>query len=221
MLRPVILAGLYFLFLAAILLGSAGRVDWPMAWAYLGVYLAFIIVAFLAVDPELIQERSHMKAGVKRWDVLLASLSFVWFSPLTLLVAGLDAGRFKWSPSFPAAVQPSALVVFAAGTAFACWAEVTNKFFSTFVRIQTERGHRVVIDGPYAHVRHPGYAGTISASVALPLALGSLWALIPAFVGSWLLAVRTLFEDKTLMEDLSGYREYASRVRWRLLPGVW
>lgn len=221
MLKPVILAGLYFLFLAAVLLGSAGRIDWPMAWAFLGAYLAIIIIAFFVVDPELIQERSHVGPGVKRSDVLLASLSFVWFFPLTLLAAGLDAGRFEWSPAFPAAVQPLALVVFVLGTAFSLWAEATNRFFSTFVRIQTERGHCVVVDGPYAHVRHPGYAGQILASIALALLLGSLWALIPAVVGSCLLAVRTLFEDRTLMEELSGYREYASRVRWRLIPGIW
>jgi len=221
MLRPVILAGLYFFFLAAILFGSAGHVDWPMAWALLAVYLAFIIIAFFVVEPDLIQERSHIRAGVKRWDLVLASLSFVWFSPVTLLVAGLDAERFEWSPSFPAAVQLLALAVFVLGTAIGCWAEATNKFFSTFVRIQTERGHCVIIDGPYAHVRHPGYAGTIFASIALPLLLGSLWALVPAFVGSCLLALRTLLEDRTLMEELGGYTEYASRVRWRLLPGMW
>lgn len=220
-LRPVALAGVYYLFLAGILLGSAGRVDWPMAWAYLGVYLAIIIIAFFVVDPELIRERSGMKPGVKRSDLVLASVSFLWFSPLTLLVAGLDAGRFGWSPSFPAAGQALALAAFALGTAFSLWAEATNRFFSTFVRIQTERGHRVVTGGPYAYVRHPGYAGQVLASLALALALGSLWALIPAFVGSCLLAVRTLFEDRTLMEELSGYREYASRVRWRLLPRVW
>jgi protein-S-isoprenylcysteine O-methyltransferase Ste14 len=221
MLRPAIIAGLYFFLLAAILLGSAGHIRWPMAWAFLAVYLAVIIIAFFVVDPQLIKERSRMGPGVKRLDVFLASLSFLWFFPLTLLVAGLDAGRFGWSPSFPAAVPPLALVVFALATAFSLWAEATNRFFSTFVRIQTERGHRVVADGPYARVRHPGYAGQILASIALALALGSLWALIPAFVGSCLLAVRTLFEDRTLMEELSGYREYASRVRWRLLPGIW
>jgi protein-S-isoprenylcysteine O-methyltransferase Ste14 len=221
MLRAVVMAAAYFLFLAAVLLAPARRLDWSMAWAFLSVYLAVIVVAFFVVDPDLIRERSRMGPGVKRCDVALASVSFVCFFPLTLLVAGLDAGRFEWSPPFPVAAQPLALAVFALATAFSLWAEATNRFFSTFVRIQTDRGHRVVTDGPYAYVRHPGYAGQVMASLALALALGSLLALVPAFVGSCLLAVRTLFEDRTLMDELDGYREYASRVRSRLLPGVW
>lgn len=221
MLRAVIQAGSLLFFLAAILFGSAGRIDYPMAWAFLCVYLAFIVMAFLLLDPELIRERGHVEAGVRRWDVVLASLSFVWLFPLTLLVAGLDAGRFGWSPPFPVTVQLYALGVFILGHALAFWAMVTNKFFSTFVRIQTERGHCVVSDGPYAYVRHPGYAGTILSSIALPISLGSLWALIPAFVGACLFVVRTFREDRTLSEELDGYREYSSRVRWRLIPGIW
>ncbi|MFQ5824525.1 MAG: methyltransferase family protein [bacterium] len=118
-------------------------------------------------------------------------------------------------------MQVSALVVFVFGHAIAFWAMVANKFFSTFVRIQTERGHHVVTDGPYAWVRHPGYTGTILSAIALPISLGALWALIPAFIGACLFVVRTLREDRTLTDELNGYREYTSRVRWRLVPGLW
>jgi protein-S-isoprenylcysteine O-methyltransferase Ste14 len=221
MLRPVILAGLFFVFLAVVLFGSAGGIDWPMGWAFLGAYLAFMVMGFLLFDPELIRERSHIGMGAKGWDVALASFSFIWLFPLTLIVAGLDVGRFGWSPPVPPVLEILALVVFVIATAFAFWAVRTNRFFSTFVRIQEERGHHVITDGPYAYVRHPGYAGVILATLALPLALGSLWALVPAGIGASLFALRALLEDRTLEEELPGYREYAGRVRWLLLPGVW
>lgn len=221
MLRPIGFAGLFFVFLVVVLFGSAGRIDWLMGWAFLGAYVAFMVMGFLLFDPELIRERSHIGAGAKRWDVALASFSFIWLFPLALIVAGLDAGRFGWSPPLPAVLEILALVVFVIATAFAFWAVRTNRFFSTFVRIQEERGHHVVTEGPYAYIRHPGYAGAILATLALPLLLGSFWALIPASIGSSLLVLRTFLEDRTLKEELSGYREYADRVRWLLLPGIW
>ena len=98
---------------------------------------------------------------------------------------------------------------------------IVNKFFVKFVRIQAERGHYVVTDGPYAYIRHPGYAGTVLAFIVLPIALSSLWALIPALVGGSLLVIRTFLEDRFLQKEFDGYREYASSVRWRLLPGIW
>ncbi|UCE85875.1 MAG: isoprenylcysteine carboxylmethyltransferase family protein [Deltaproteobacteria bacterium] len=206
--------------LAGILLGAAGRLDWPMAWAFLGVYVGFAVLAFVALDPALIRERSRPGAPSERWDIRLASVAFTFFLPLTLLVAGLDVGRFGWSPPLPSWVEIGALGLFTGGYAFAFWAMRVNRFFSTFVRIQTERGHRVVSEGPYACVRHPGYAGAILAALALPVALGSLLALLPASVGAALFALRTLREDRMLQARLDGYRAYARRVRWRLLPGV-
>lgn len=220
-LREASLAGIFVAFLAGALLGSAGRVDWPMAWAYLAVYLAFTVGAFFILDPELIRERGSAESGIERRDAALASFAFFWLYPLPLIVAGLDAGRYGWSPDLPLAAQVAALAVFALALGFAFWAMMVNRFFSTFVRIQSERGHHVVSGGPYAYVRHPGYTGTILSTVVLPIALGSLWALIPAFVGGFLFAVRTQLEDRTLQEELTGYREYAASVRWRLLPGLW
>ena len=205
--RGSVLTSLYLVSLAAILFVSAGRIDWPMGWACLGVYIVISVTDLILVDRGL----------VKKLDVVLASLSFLFFFPVTLLVAGLDAGRYGWSPSPGIAVQLTTLAVFALGNAIGCWAMVRNKFFSTFVRIQIDRSHKVVTDGHYMYVRHPGYAGMILGSVALPLALRSLWALIPAFVGACGLVIRTAFEDGVLLQELSGYREYASRVRYRLI----
>jgi len=89
------------------------------------------------------------------------------------------------------------------------------------VRIQDERGQVVVTTGPYNYVRHPMYVGTITAMICIPMVLGSFWALIPAIMIDILFVVRTAMEDSTLMEELPGYRGYAARVRYRLLPGIW
>ena len=114
-----------------------------------------------------------------------------------------------------------ALLAFALGLAFAVWAMLANKFFTKFVKIQTDRKHTVITNGPYAYVRHPGYAGSTLAFISLPVALGSLLALLPAFAGLSLWIVRTYLEDRTLHKELDGYSQYASRVRWRLIPGIW
>ncbi len=221
MLRAVIQVSLFYLSIAAILFGAAGHLNWPMAWAFLGIHLMLVVVTMVLADPGLIEERTHVRPGIKRWDRILAGVLILLLVPVTLLVAGLDVERFRWSPPLPMALQVLALVVFAAGTGFGCWAMVCNKFFATFVRIQTDRGHYVVTNGPYRYVRHPGYAGAIVAALASPVALGSLYALGPAFLGAGLLVVRACLEDGTLRAELSGYAQYASRVRWRLLPGLW
>jgi protein-S-isoprenylcysteine O-methyltransferase Ste14 len=140
---------------------------------------------------------------------------------MTLLVAGLDVGRYGWSPPIPSTAQVVALAAFALGNAIGSWAMVRNKYFSTFLRIQSDRGQEVITDGPYRYVRHPEYAGTILASIALPISLGSLWALIPASLGACGFVIRTIYEDKVLMKELGKYREYAQVVPFRLLPGIW
>lgn len=221
MIRGIVLVIIYLASLVAILFVSAGRVDWPMGWASLSIYILISIINFMLADPTLITERAQMRTGVNIRDMVLASLSFLFFFPLTLLVAGLDIGRYTWSPPIPLAVQVIALVVFAFGNTIGSWAMVRNKYFSTFLRIQKDRDHKVITGGPYQWVRHPGYAGVILASIALPISLGSLWALVPALVGACGFVVRTFFEDNTLMEELGGYREYAQSVQFRLLPGIW
>lgn len=221
MVRGFVIVIIYLASLVAILFVSAGHVDWPMGWASLGTYTLISITNFMLADPTLVTERAQMRTGINMRDIIIASLSFLFFLPLTLLVAGLDAGRCGWSPPIPLATQVIALAVFTVGNAIGSWAMVRNKFFSTFLRIQKDRDHKVITDGPYQWVRHPGYAGVILASIALPISLGSLWALVPAFVGACGFVIRTFFEDRTLVEELSGYREYAQSVQFRLLPGVW
>ena len=129
--------------------------------------------------------------------------------------------RFGWTGTVPVALHLGGLLVNMLGYALFLWAMVSNAFFAEGVRIQDERAHRVATDGPYRYVRHPGYAGAIVAGLATPFLLGSLWALIPAALSAGLYVVRTGLEDRTLMQELPGYIEYAERTRFRLFPGVW
>jgi protein-S-isoprenylcysteine O-methyltransferase Ste14 len=138
----------------------------------------------------------------------------------TLIVAALDDGRFHWLP-LPWWVCVLGYALLIIGMLGVTWAESVNKFFERTVRIQTDRGHHVIDSGPYAIVRHPGYVFISILLVSTPLALGSLWALIPAVLACLVLIVRTVLEDRTLREELAGYEKYAQRVRYRLIPGVW
>jgi protein-S-isoprenylcysteine O-methyltransferase Ste14 len=135
-------------------------------------------------------------------------------------VAALDDGRYHWFP-VPWWVCGIGYVLLIAGMVGLTWAESVNKFFEPTVRIQTDRGHTVIDFGPYAIVRHPGYVSAFLVFIGIPLSLGSLLALIPAVMACLLLIVRTIWEDQTLRDELTGYREYAQRVRYRLIRGVW
>jgi len=136
------------------------------------------------------------------------------------VVAGLDV-RFGWKPELTLAVQIAALAAGLLGVALIVWAMAANRYAAVYARIQKERGHAVATTGPYRFVRHPFYVGTITFSLAIPLALGSPWALIPGGLAALLFIVKTAAEDRMLREGLEGYREYAERVRYRLLPRVW
>jgi protein-S-isoprenylcysteine O-methyltransferase Ste14 len=222
MLRGFIILFLYIVSLFFIPFISAGQLDWLMAWISLGVYSVISVINFFLVDPELVVERAQMGGiGVHVSDKVLATVSFLFFYPLTLLIAGLDVGRYSWSPVFPLFLQLVSLLIFAIGNIIGSWAMVSNKYFSTFMRIQDDRGHEVVSSGPYEYIRHPGYAGSIIAAIALPLCLGSVWALFPALIGAGGFVIRTVVEDNILLEELGGYEEYAHRVRYRLVPGIW
>ena len=221
MTRLVVMTAIYLAVTGCLLFGSAGRLDWPMAWAYMVILTATTVAVLVLGDREMLLVRAGKEKGAKTWDPLLARFSFFLFWPGSCVVAGLDYGRLQWSPTIPMSVRLVALLVFAFGLAFAAWAMLANKFFTKFVRIQTDREHFVITNGPYAYVRHPGYAGSVLAFISLPVALGSLWALLPALAGLSLWVVRTYFEDRTLYKELGGYSQYASRVRWRLVPGIW
>ncbi len=202
----------------------SGRWGWWQAWVYAIVcILGFAISRALAGrrHPGLLAERGRMlrHADAKPWDKTLAPLVGLG-GALLPLVAGLDA-RFGWSAGFSLPVELMALALIVGGYALSSYALIENAFFSGMVRIQTDRGHRVVSSGPYRWLRHPGYAGALLAYLATPLLLDSAWTFLPALFLTVTLLIRTGLEDRTLQTELDGYRAYASRVRYRLLPGVW
>ena len=210
---------IYMAINAVLLFGSAGTLDWPMAWVFIVISLAVFIAGILRSSPDLLIERSRRHDDSKIWDRVLVSV-IAAISFIILIVAGLTI-RFGMSGQVPLNVQVPALVVLTLGNCLIVWATWTNRFFSATVRLQTDRGHEIVSDGPYRYVRHPGYAGMIVYSLFEPLALGSLWALAPAVFAVMLFIVRTYLEDKTLYGELPGYREYSGWVRYRLVPYVW
>ena len=215
---------IFTLIFGASLFISSGQLGWTMAWAYLAVFVAGqAIVGLILVpgNPELAAERAQFKRDAPyNWDRPLTGIVSL-FGPLaTLIVAGLDV-RFGGVFQISLTLQLVAMAVVVMGSLLAAWAMAANRYFYGFVRIETERGHTVATGGPYRIVRHPGYAGGVLCDLAVPLMLGSLWALIPAGLTTCAIILRTALEDRTLHEELEGYREYAQRVRYRLLPGVW
>ncbi len=200
----------------------AGTWTWTKGWLFIVVFLGTLaVVAFYLwrVNPEVVVARTGFHEGTKPWDKIL-----LWFFLPAVYaivpVAALDDGRFHWFP-VPWWVCGVGYILFLAGMGIVTWAEAVNKFFEVTVRIQTERGHKVIDTGPYAIVRHPGYVGGILFSVGIALCLGSLWALIPAGLASALLILRTQWEDQTLQAELAGYKEFTQRFRYKLIPGVW
>jgi protein-S-isoprenylcysteine O-methyltransferase Ste14 len=220
--RGVLTLAGFLVFLGIALFLAAGDVRWAEGWAFLLVFfvLTAASIAYLwRTNPDIFVARSRIRPGTKGWDKVL--VAFLLSSFLAIFpVAGLDAGRFHWSSvSLGAVIAGYGLLC--VGFFLSIWVYRVNRFAEPTVRIQTERGHKVIDTGPYALVRHPLYLGALWMCIGIPLALGSLWALGPAGVGIVVLVVRTVLEDRTLQEELEGYREYASRVRYRLIPGVW
>ncbi len=199
-----------------------GKIDWLEGWLYLGLVAATMSINFFylwRVNPAVIEHRLRLGRGTKLWDKVWGVL----FAPVFLaiyVIAGFDAVRFEWS-TMSLWLWPLGLALWLLGNAMFTWAMGVNPFFENTVRIQTERGHRVIDTGPYRFVRHPGYLGFFGWSLATPLLLGSWWAILPAMLSIIGLVVRTALEDRTLREELTGYEEYSRRVRYRLVPGIW
>ncbi|WP_200943820.1 MULTISPECIES: isoprenylcysteine carboxylmethyltransferase family protein [unclassified Rhizobium] len=208
--------------LVALIFLPIGRLDWTPGWIFIGFLAAAFGVSALIlkrVNPIIYRARSRFQPGTERWDRMLLLLmlpAMVAEVPL----ATLDAGRMAWS-SVPSAIVVLGYGLLAAGIAVTTWAQAVNRFFEPGVRLQRERGQHVVTSGPYAFVRHPGYSGALMLSAGITLALGSWWALLPAAAAGAILVLRTRWEDALLHSGLEDYADYARRVRFRLLPGVW
>jgi protein-S-isoprenylcysteine O-methyltransferase Ste14 len=211
-----------FALFGVVLFVAAGTVAWPNAWAFLGLSLLLVAANgayVLPRNPELIVERGRRHAGTRTFDTVVTSVYTVFYLGL-FVVAGLDAQRFGWAPlSWGWAVLGGVMLVASDVPVVAAMA--VNPYLETTVRIQQERGHEVIMSGPYRYVRHPMYVGMLVQVPATALLLGSAWALLPALSAAVALVVRTALEDRTLLRDLPGYPEYALRTRYRLVPGVW
>jgi protein-S-isoprenylcysteine O-methyltransferase Ste14 len=213
---------LAFAVLDAMLFGVAGRTDWLAVWLLTALCLVtFTLVGawMLRRDPDLLNERSRRGPNVPPWDRAIMAAYRVLLAAL-FVTAALDAGRFRWS-DVPVAVQALGLVAIVATGAVITWCVSVNHFLSSDARIQSDRGHTVVRDGPYRSVRHPMYGALIAGMIGLALFLGSWLALLPAALIAVLFVVRTSLEDRMLADGLFGYREYAAQVPRRLVPGVW
>ena len=208
--------------MAFLIFCSYGGFDYWQGWVYFGLNLIIVVVTawVLRNDPGLEAERLRPGKGMRWWDKIYYGLATPLYFAAVIL-AGVDAGRTHWSGPIPVIAYIAAMTVYVAGQALFLWAKKVNPFFSSVVRLQTDRGQTVCREGPYCHVRHPGYLAGILFGLATPIVLGSYWALVPQAMAAVLLVMRTGLEDRFLRKELLWYEEYTQAVRSRLVPGVW
>lgn len=209
-----------FFFLALFI--SAGRINYWQGWLYVSMNLFMTLMTILESmgNTELMNERLKPGKGTKKWDKFLLGISAPIYL-IMIIVSGLDSGRFHWSPNLHRSLYILAIILTLFGHLFFLFAKRQNKFFSTVVRIQTERGHTVCDTGLYKIIRHPGYFGMIISTLGFPLLLGSLWSIIPVILSISILVIRTYLEDKTLINELTDYQEYTHKTTYKLIPKVW
>jgi protein-S-isoprenylcysteine O-methyltransferase Ste14 len=205
-----------------LLFWPARTLDWWQAWAVVAITFLWTLgtgIVIMRTNPDLLAERLGPRKGGKSWDTAIMGVVGI-VTMGRLIVAGFDH-YYGWTSEFPIGVQITALVICASAHAMLVWATGSNAYFSQIMRIQTERGHAVASSGPYRFVRHPGYVGSILNELALPILLSSWWAFLLGVINVVLFLIRTALEDRDLNNELAGYKAYADKVRYRLLPGVW
>jgi protein-S-isoprenylcysteine O-methyltransferase Ste14 len=201
---------------------SAGRVNYWQGLIYvaIGLIMSLLNYTVLRIDLELLKERSKPGTDTKKWDKTILGLSFLCTISM-YITAGLDSGRYHWSPDFHWSLYLLGIILTISGQLLFLIAQKQNKFFSSTVRIQADREHTVCDTGLYKIVRHPAYMGSMIQSLGFPLIFGSLWSIIPVCFLIILFVTRTTLEDKTLKNELKGYPEYASKTRYKIIPYVW
>lgn len=210
-----------FIFFALLFL-SAGRIDYWQGLLYVALGLIMFVLNYtvLRIDPDLMKERSKPGADTKKWDKTILGLSFL--ATLAMyIVAGLDSGRYHWSPEFNMSLVVVGFILTGTGQLLFLIAQKQNRFFSSTVRIQTDRDHTVCDTGLYSVVRHPAYMGSVIQLIGFPLLFGSLWSILPVVVSLILSVTRTAMEDKTLENELKGYPDYMLKTRYKLIPFIW
>lgn len=206
----------------SILFISAGRIAYWQGLIYvlIGVVMIFVSYTLLKIDPELSKERSKPGDGAKKWDKTIMKIFFL-VTVSMYITAGLDSGRNHWSPDFHWSLAVLGGLLTVSGQLIFLIAQKQNKFFSSLVRIQSDRNHVVCETGLYKIVRHPAYLGSIIQAIGFPMLFGSVWSIIPCSIQVILFIIRTFLEDTTLKNELDGYVGYASKTRDRLIPYVW
>jgi protein-S-isoprenylcysteine O-methyltransferase Ste14 len=219
--KAIVSAYLGVLFFAAFVFLGAWRIIYWQGLLYIGLALTGVTLNQVLTrnNPDIAVERAKgAGAGVARDKRILAA--YFLTSAVAFVTAGLDSGRFRWSGKVPVGVTVAGVVLMLLGQTIFALAKRENEFFSSTVRLQPERGHRVRDTGLYRFVRHPGYLGMLLTLLAFPMVIGSYWAFIPVGFGLVLLVVRTLLEERLLLNALPGYADYAAKTRWRLLPMI-
>ena len=200
--------------ISLLLFVAAGTIRPPSLRHYLATFSALLLVTMLSIDPGLAEERSRTFDRVATPHRFAPSAFFLG----TLALAASDIGRLHWFDHVPSSIRTGALLVFGAATTLEMWAMAVNPFFSPDIRLQSERGHRVITGGPYRFLRHPGYLAMLVSVPATALAIGSWLALIPAVAFCLVILKRVGAEEEFLQQNLAGYGEYMGRVRSRLFP---
>ena len=216
----LIITTLVIIFAVFVLL-RAHQLGWTVGGIYVGIVataFTFNLVCLGKWNPELIERRFSTGKGTKTWDRVWLVLFLI---AMTIIFVAVNIEAKDGVSSAPGAAWLLGYAIFVPGWTLLTWSMVVNPFFEKTVRIQTEHGHRAIDTGPYAYVRHPGYVGFSACIISTPLLLSSNLAFIPAFITVLLFVIRTALEDRMLHNELSGYSDYANRVRFRLIPGVW
>jgi protein-S-isoprenylcysteine O-methyltransferase Ste14 len=202
--------------------GMAGRVTWWQGWALLFtvvIYLSVLVWHLSKLNPDLVRERNRPADKAEAWDRVVMGIYSVVLAVL-LIVSALDGGRYRWS-AVPLGVQMMGWILLVVSGVMVWHVMMTNAYLSSWARLQEDRGQVVIQEGAYRRIRHPMYLGIIAGYLGIPLLLSSWWAMIPSVVIAGLFVYRTYREDQMLIGGLAGYAEYAERVRYRLLPGIW
>jgi len=201
---------------------GAGRWDIMRAWIYFIISVMVVLISNIIVainNPGLLDQRSKIRKGTKGWDKLWLFSFMLFFLYGMPFIAGYDIGRL--GNQITGISLYLGLISYLFSASLATWAMSVNKFFESSVRIQEDRGHYVITNGPYQFVRHPGYAAMIFWAIGFPLIVGSKLALFVGIGMLFALGLRTFFEDRTLLMELEGYVNYAKKVKYRLIPYIW
>jgi protein-S-isoprenylcysteine O-methyltransferase Ste14 len=220
--KMVISATLKLVSFLALMFLLSWRIDYWQGWLFIIATLVATISIFLIFRKkmDLFKERVKPGPGTKTWDKVFWFFNLLFFLAI-LIIGPLDAGRFMWSPEIPLYWYFIGYITHFIGYYIILWSMYINNFFSSVVRIQKDRGQKVIQDGPYKYIRHPGYVGAFFIAPSTALILGSLWAMIPAVLWIIALIIRTALEDATLQKELEGYKEYTKKTKYRLIPGIW